>query len=120
MAPTICPAISRTKSNAWESKLRPPACENQRATASQSASSAPHMGRFRSRGSYQGDIRRSPASVWYPRSEPDCMTRPVSEHDQPHIRSPRTAAAPTSRLRRFGAQEDETILEDGFLGHAKV
>jgi hypothetical protein len=48
------------------------------------------------------------------------MTRPVSEHDQPHIRSPRTAAAPTSRLRRFGAQEDETILEDGFLGHAKV
>jgi hypothetical protein len=30
------------ESNAWESKLRPPSCESQRATASQSASSAPH------------------------------------------------------------------------------
>lgn len=38
--------------------------------------------------------RVSPASVRYPRSEPDCMTRPVSEHDQHHIRSPRSAAAP--------------------------
>ena len=33
MAPTTCPAISRTKSNAWGSKLRPPSCESQRATA---------------------------------------------------------------------------------------
>src|SRR6476661_8577960 len=41
MAPTTCPAISRTKSNAWGSKLRPPSCESQRATASQSASSEP-------------------------------------------------------------------------------
>ena len=32
---------SRTKSNAWGSKLRPPSCENPRATASPSASSAP-------------------------------------------------------------------------------
>ena len=32
--------------------LRPPSCASQRATASQSASSAPHMGTFRSRGSY--------------------------------------------------------------------
>src|SRR5271166_769753 len=40
----------------------------------------------------------------YPRSEPDCMTRPVSEHDQPHIRSPLETAVPTSRLRRAGAQ----------------
>ncbi len=38
------------------------------------------------------------------------MTRPVSEHDQPHIRSPFETAAPTSRLRRAGAQGDETIL----------
>ena len=30
------------------------------------------------------------------------MTRPVSEHDQPHIRSPLETAAPTSRLRRAG------------------
>src|SRR6202040_3245806 len=35
------------------------------------------------------------------------MTRPVSEHDQPHIRSPLMTAAPTSRLRRARAQEDE-------------
>src|SRR5689334_22421163 len=28
------------------------------------------------------------------------MTRPVSEHDQPHIRSPFMTAAPTSSLRR--------------------
>ena len=40
----------------------------------------------------------------YPRSEPDCMTRPVSEHDQPHIRLPLETAVPTSRLRRAGAQ----------------
>ena len=41
MAPTTCPAISKTKSNAWESKLRPRSCESPRATASQSASSEP-------------------------------------------------------------------------------
>ena len=34
-------AISRTKSNAWGSKLRPPSCDSPRATASQSASSEP-------------------------------------------------------------------------------
>jgi hypothetical protein len=71
-------------------------------------------------GSYQGDIRRSPASVRYPRSEPDCMTRPVSEHDQPHIRSPRIAAAPTSRLRRSGLRKTRPFLKTGFLGHARV
>jgi hypothetical protein len=27
-------------------------------------------------------------SLRYPKSEPNRMTRPVSEHDQPHIRSP--------------------------------
>ena len=53
----------------------------------------------------------------YPRSEPDCMTRPVSEHDQPHIRSPLETAAPTSRLRRAGAQGSETILSIGISGH---
>src|SRR5271167_3891382 len=60
-------------------------------------------------------IRRPPVSVRYPRSEPDCMTRLVSEHDQPHIRSPRETAAPISRLRRSGLREDETILEDGLF-----
>jgi hypothetical protein len=48
------------------------------------------------------------------------MTRLVSEHDQPYIRSPLKAAAPTSRLRRPGAQADETILESGFSGHAEL
>ena len=39
--PTTCQATSRTKSNAWGSKLRPPSCENPRAMASQSDSSEP-------------------------------------------------------------------------------
>jgi len=33
------------------------------------------------------------------------MTRLVSEHDQPHIRSPRETAAPISRLRRSGLRK---------------
>ena len=47
------------------------------------------------------------------------MTRLVSEHDQPHIRSPREDGCTNIPLAAVGAQEDETILEDGFLGHAK-
>jgi hypothetical protein len=39
-------------------------------------------------------------SFRYPRSEPIDMTRLVSEHDQPHILSPFSKAAPISRLRR--------------------
>ena len=53
----------------------------------------------------------------YPGPEPNCLTRPVSEHDQPHIRSPLETAAPTSRLRRAGAQANETILPIGISGH---
>ena len=53
----------------------------------------------------------------YPGPEPDCLTRPVSEHDQPHIRSPLETAAPTSRLRRAGAQANETILPIGISVH---
>jgi len=49
----------------------------------------------------------------YPGPEPDCLTRPVSEHDQPHIRSPLETAAPTSRLLRARAQANETILPIG-------
>ena len=73
------------------------------------------------RGEGHGDWETSHGELWvksvfiracvklrglfrYPRSEPDCMTRPVSEHDQPHIRSPLETAVPTSRLRRAGAQ----------------
>jgi len=56
-------------------------------------------------------------SFQYPGPEPDCLTRPVSEHDQPHIRSPLKTAAPTSRLLRAGAQANETILPIGVSGH---
>ena len=50
--------------------------------------------------------------------EPDCMTRLVSEHDQPHIRSPFATAAPTSRLRRARLRKTRTILENGVLAMA--
>jgi hypothetical protein len=58
------------------------------------------------KGSHHGDIERSPvASVSKVRAH--CATRPVSEHDQPHMRSPLIAAAPRSRFRRAGLREDE-------------
>ena len=41
MAPITCPAISRTRSTVWASKLRRPSCANPRAMASPSASSEP-------------------------------------------------------------------------------
>jgi hypothetical protein len=50
------------------------------------------------------------------RSEPDGMTRLGPEPDQPHIRSPFATAAPGSRLRRTGAQEDGTILKQRPFG----
>ena len=50
-------------------------------------------------------------------SEPACVTRLVSEHDQPHIRSPFATAAPTSRLRRAGLRKTRTFLENGVSGH---
>ena len=64
---------------------------------------------------------RSPCLLRYPRPEPYCVTRLASEHDQPHIRSPPVAAAATNIPLAAGrAQEDETILENGFSGQAKV
>jgi hypothetical protein len=60
---------------------------------------------------------QSPAVVRYPRSEPACVTRLVSEHDQPHIRSPFATAASTSRLRRAGLRKTRTFLENGVSGH---
>jgi hypothetical protein len=50
-------------------------------------------------------------------SEPSCVTRLVSEHDQPHIRSPFATAAPTSRLRRAGLRKTRTFLESGVSSH---
>ena len=73
------------------------------------------MSRRQSSGSFPGD--KSPAVVRYPMSEPACVTRLVSEHDQPHIRSPFATAAPTSRLRRAGLRKTRTFLENGVSGH---
>src|SRR6202020_1068102 len=73
------------------------------------------MSRQQSSGSFPGD--QSPAVVRYPRSEPACVTRLVSEHDQPHIRSPFATAAPTSRLRRAGLRKTRTFLENGVSSH---
>src|SRR5271167_4712199 len=63
-----------------------------------------HMGSFGSRGEIHSCKVKLRRQFRYPRSEPVCMTRLVSEHDQPHIRSPLETAAPRSRLRRAGAQ----------------
>ena len=55
----------------------------------------------------------------YPRSEPVCMTRPVSDAAGTHIRLTLLTAAPISRLRPARAQEGGTILFFGFLSQAK-
>jgi hypothetical protein len=44
------------------------------------------------------------------------MTQPVTEHDQPYIRSPFRRAAPTFRVRRARAQDGENILIFGLFG----
>ena len=74
------------------------------------------MSRWQSSGLFPGD--KSPAVC--PVSEvlsPLSVTRLVSEHDQPHIRSPFATAAPTSRLRRVGLRKTRTFLENGVSGH---
>ena len=43
----------------------------------------------------------------YPRSKPICATRPVSEHDQPHMRSPLISSCTKIPLSAGRAQEDE-------------
>src|SRR5271155_2223701 len=64
----------------------------------------PHMGELWVKSVFIRACVKLRGLFRYPRSEPDCMTRPVSEHDQPHIRLPLETAVPTSRLRRAGAQ----------------
>src|SRR5260370_7928933 len=61
----------------------------------------------------QGDVGKSPVFAPVSKVRAQCMTRPVSEHDQPHIRSPFMTAAPTSRLRRARPREAQTILQNG-------
>src|ERR1700757_774283 len=74
------------------------------------------MTRAWSRGRITGSSKRLQL-LRYPRSEPICATRPVSEHGQPHMRSPLIAAAPRSRFRRAGLRKTRTILENGISGH---
>ena len=50
------------------------------------------------------------------RSEPDCMTRLVSEHDQPHIRSPLDGCTKIP-LAAHRLRKTRTILESGISGH---
>ena len=72
----------------------------------ESTPSKPHMTRAWSRGRITG-TSKGLQLLRYPRSKPICATRPVSEHGQPHMRSPLIAAAPRSRFRRAGLREDE-------------
>src|SRR5260370_28400952 len=74
------------------------------------------MGSFRSSPFVRVTLVNLQYSLRYPRSEPNCMTRPVSEHDQPHIRSPFMTAAPTSRLRRARLRKTGNIFPSGVLG----
>src|SRR6202030_3985301 len=74
------------------------------------------MTRAWSRGRITGASKRLQLRR-YPRSKPICATRPVSEHGQPHMRSPLIAAAPRSRFRRAGLRKTRTILESGISGH---
>src|SRR4249920_458012 len=74
------------------------------------------MTRAWSRGRITGASKRLQL-LRYPRSKPICATRPVSEHGQPHMRSPLIAAAPRSRFRRAGLRKTRTILENGVSGH---
>jgi hypothetical protein len=52
----------------------------------------------------------SPAVGSDPRSEPVSMTRWRLAPDQAHIRSPRVAAAPTSRVRRVGLRRPGCVF----------
>src|SRR5215472_15175965 len=69
------------------------------------------------KGSHHVDIE-SLQLLRYPRSKPICATRPVSEHGQPHMRSPLTAAAPRSHFRRAGLRKTRTISKAAFQAMA--
>src|SRR5215813_9943262 len=71
------------------------------------------MTRAWSRGRITGTSKRLQL-VRYPRSKPICATQPVSEHGQPHMRSPLIAAAPRSRFRRAGLRKTEPFSKAAF------
>src|SRR6266446_9122264 len=68
--------------------------------------SKPHMTRAWSRGRITG-TSKGLQLLRYPRSKPICATRPVSEHDQPHMRSPAHSSCTKIPLSAGRAQEDE-------------
>ena len=63
---------------------------------------------------------KSPVVARYPRSEPVCMTRPVSDAASNSHPVAALSAAPISRLRRARTQEGGTILFFGFFKPSKV
>jgi len=68
------------------------------------------------KGSHHSDIGTSPV-LRYPRSKPICATRPVSEHDQPHMRSPLIELHQDPAFGGQGSGKTRTILESGISGH---
>src|SRR6266446_1637371 len=68
--------------------------------------SNPHMTRAWSRGRITG-TSKGLQLLRYPRSKPICATRPVSEHGQPHMRSPLNSSCTKIPLSAGRAQEDE-------------
>jgi hypothetical protein len=63
------------------------------------------MGIFEGQGLGLGDMGSSPAVGVGSEAEPVSMARWRAAPDQTHIRSPRVAAAPTSRVRRWSSGE---------------
>ena len=59
------------------------------------------------KGSHHGDIEKPLQLLRYPRSKPICATRPVSEHGQPHMRSPLISSCTKIPLSAGRAQKDE-------------
>ena len=81
--------------------------------------SRPHMGRFGSRDEIIRALIILQRLFRYPRSEPDCTT--WSFPRQINLTFGRLHDGCTNiPLAAGGAQEDETILEGGFLSHAKL
>src|SRR5450759_1368572 len=76
-----------------------------------------HMGRFRSRGEVQSHIIRLRRLCRYPRSEPIARSGRFLARSNSHSVAVREGYT-NIPLAAVGAQEDETILFNGFSSHA--
>src|SRR5450759_2748556 len=76
-----------------------------------------HMGRFRSRGEVQSHIIRLRRLFRYPRSEPIARSGRFLARSNSHSVAVRDGYT-NIPLAAVGAQEDETILFNGFSSHA--